>query len=139
MAATDNRNTGRIITHDPARLLDGQIDGIPESWRHALQLMRPIDGLNICCMHGRPGENWVFQAEGEPNLSMSILLDGQMEAGVEDGDAFRLTQGQAMLLTAGQRLGGWDVLSAKGDFHLLNIHLTPKALLGLTRSAGSPA
>jgi len=120
------------MAHDPARLLEDGLDGIPESWRQTMQLSRPIDGLNLCCMHGRPGANWAFQAEGGPNVTMGLLLAGCMEAGLEDGEPFRLESGQAVLLAAGQRVCGWNVLSARGDFHLLNINLTQEALAGLT-------
>jgi len=120
------------IVHDPSRMIDSSLDGVPESWRQTLQLTRPIDGLNICCMHGRPGANWTFQAEGEPNLTMGLLLEGRMEAGIEDGAEFRLEPGQAVLLATGQHVCGWDVLSAQRDFHLLNINLTQDALRGLT-------
>jgi len=122
----------RIVSHDPARMMDESLDGVPESWRQTLQLSRPMDGLNICCMHGRPGANWTFQAESGPNLTMGLLLEGRMEAGVEDGAEFRLEPGQALLLATGQRTSGWDVLSAQRDFHLININLTQDALWGLT-------
>jgi len=132
MATPRIHRTRDGIVHDPARIMDESLGGVPDAWRQTMQLSRPIDGLNICCMHGRPGANWTFHAESEPSLTMGLLLEGRMEAGVEDGAEFRLEPGQALLLTTGQRTCGWDVLSARRDFHLLNINLTQNALRGLT-------
>jgi len=120
------------ITHNPARLLDENLDGVPEAWRQTMQLSRPIEGLNIHCMHGQPGADWAFQSQGEPNLTIALLLEGRMEAGIEDGTAFQLEPGQALLMAVGAAVGGWNVLSPKRNIHLLNINLSPQALPGLT-------
>jgi len=120
------------MAYDPARLLDDGLDGVPEPWRQAMQLSRPIAGLNICRMHGRPGADWAFQAAGEANLTLALLLQGRMEAGMEGGAALRLEAGQAVLIASGQRTCGWNVLSARHDFHLLNINLAQDALAGLS-------
>jgi len=132
MATPHIHRTHNSIVHNPARIMDESLDGVPDAWRQTLRLLRPIDGLNICCMHGRPGASWTFHAESEPSLTMGLLLEGRMEAGVEDGAEFRLEPGQALLLTTGERTCGWDVLSARRDFHLLNINLTQETLLRLT-------
>lgn len=118
--------------HDPARIMDSRLQGIPEDWRQTIQLDRPMDGVNICCMNGHPGSNWAFEAEGGPSLSMSILLEGQMEAGIKDGAEFQLTSGQALLMAVGQHVTGWDMFSARRGFSMVNINLTQEALLGMT-------
>ncbi|MFJ5483618.1 helix-turn-helix transcriptional regulator [Pectobacterium actinidiae] len=118
--------------HDPARMLDSVLLGVPEDWRNTMQLDRPFEGVNICCMHGQPSSKWAFEAQGGPSLSMSILLEGQMEAAIKDGSEFRLQSGQALLMAVGQQVSGWDVFSTKREFRMVNINLTREALLGMT-------
>ncbi|HBO0525592.1 TPA: helix-turn-helix transcriptional regulator [Pseudomonas aeruginosa] len=126
------RRVSERAKHDPARMLDSMLLDIPEDWRNTMQLDRPLEGVNICCMHGRPNSQWAFEAQGGPSLSMSILLEGQMEAAIKDGSEFRLRSGQAVLMAIGQQVSGWDVFSAERDFRMVNINLTREALLGMT-------
>lgn len=83
-------------------------------------------------MNGQPGSSWAFQAEGGPCLSMSILLEGKMEAAVEEGNEFRLESGQILLMAVGQHASGRDVLSAERDFRMISINLMQQALLDIT-------
>lgn len=132
MADTLIRSVHSRVVHDPARIIDSQLDGVPDSWRHTMQLERPAEGINICCMNGHPGSSWAFEAEGDPAVTLAILLDGHMEAGVQDGAELAMGAGQVLLMAVGERARGWDVLSSPDDFHLVNINLTEQALLGLT-------
>ncbi|SHI25615.1 helix-turn-helix transcriptional regulator [Pollutimonas bauzanensis] len=122
----------RGVSHDPAKLMDGRLEGIPEDWQCLMQLHRPAEGCNICCMNGQPSSKWAFQAEGGPSLTLSILLEGRMEAAIDDGAEFRVDSGSVVLMATGQHTAGWDVLSAERDFRMVNINLTQQALQGLT-------
>jgi len=120
------------IIYDPAKLLDENLNGIPESWQQSMQLIRPITGLNLCCIRGKPGANWAFNSAGGPNLTIGLLLEGHMETGIENGTEFQLESGQALLMAVGTKVSGWNVLSARNHIHLLNFNVSPQALLGLT-------
>ncbi|WP_147476903.1 helix-turn-helix transcriptional regulator [Vandammella animalimorsus] len=125
-------HTRNAPVQDPARLMDSALGGVPQAWRQAIWLERPNEGINLCGMNGRPGEDWAFESASAPALALSILLEGRMEAAFEDGAAFGLGAGQALLMAAGQHTRGWNVLSGAGPFRLLNLHLSPQALRGLT-------
>jgi len=127
MACSQNK-----ISHDPAKMLDESFERIPESWRYSMQLIRPMDGLNLCHIRGQPGADWAFRSEGGPNLTIGLLLEGYMEAGIEGGTDFCLKAGEAVLMGVGASVSGWNVLSPRRNIHLLNINLSPQALLGLT-------
>lgn len=120
------------VSQDPTRIMDSRMEGVPEGWRQSIQLDRPLEGVNICTMNGRPSSNWAFEAEGGPGLTMSILLDGTMEAGIADGTDFRLGAGHVLMMAVGEHVSGWDVFSTDRDFRMVNINLTQQALLGMT-------
>ncbi|MGG4603649.1 helix-turn-helix transcriptional regulator [Paenalcaligenes sp. Me131] len=124
-----------VLSHNPAKMVESKLDGVPDSWRQTMLLERPNDGINICSMYGRPSDTWVFQSETEPALSMSFLLEGRIEAAIEDGVDLRLKDEQVLLMASNQPIGGWDVFSAEKDFKLVNVHITAKALEGLTGMA----
>jgi len=72
---------------DPAKVQeDGHgWEGIPENWRHAVHTYQPCEGMFINCINGRTGSKWAFAAEGPPAFSVNILLEGRMQAALDDG------------------------------------------------------
>lgn len=121
-----------IVSHNPAKMVESKLDGVPDTWRQTMLLERPNEGINICSMYGSPDRNWAFQSETEAALSMSFLVNGRIEAAIEDGVDVRLENEQVMLMASNQPISGWDVFLANDDFKLVNIHITAQALLGLT-------
>lgn len=121
-----------VLSHNPAKMVESKLDGVPDTWRQTMLLERPNAGVNICSMYGRPSDQWVFQSETEPALSMSFLLEGRIEAAIEDGVDLRLSNEQVLLMASNQPISGWDVFSAEKDFKLVNVHITASALEGLT-------
>lgn len=122
----------RVKRHNPAALKELKALSIPESWARIMQVDHPREGVNICCMNGRPDAPWTFPVEGGASFSMSILQKGCIEAGFDNGERFRLDGGYVSLTATGEHLSGWDTFTAEQGFRLVNIHLTPEALCGLT-------
>ena len=118
--------------YNPASMGEGQFDRAPEAWRDLVQLDRPLEGVDICSISGRPGSSWTFRSEGDLALSMSILLEGRVEAVLDGGPSFSLEGGQALLLAVERGVSGWNRLSAVRGFHLVNIHVMHHALPGLS-------
>lgn len=115
--------------HNPAQVTQ---QALPESWARIIQMEQPRPGVNICFMNGRPDNAWTFKVEGGASLSMSILLRGCIEAGFDNGETFRLNAGCVSLTATGEQVSGWDTLTPEPEFRLVNIHLTPDALDGMT-------
>ncbi|EMV8752379.1 helix-turn-helix transcriptional regulator [Escherichia coli] len=112
---------------DPAKVQeDGHgREGIHEDWRHAVHTYQPCEGMFINCINGRTGSKWAFAAEGPPAFSVNILLEGRMQAALDDGGVLDVRAGSAVLMATGQYASGWDVLDgqSEGAFRMLSIHI----------------
>lgn len=126
------RRVVRLRRHDPAALRELKALSIPDSWARIMTLDRPRDGVNICCINGRPDAPWHFPVEGGASFSMSIMQKGCIEAGFDQGEQFRLDAGYVSLTATGEHISGWDTFTPEQGFRLVNIHLTPEALTGMT-------
>ncbi len=126
-----SRGTYQEKRQDPANIKQNMAS-FPENWVRITRVDHPREGVNICCMNGRPDSALEFQVESGPSLSMSILMRGCIEAGFDNGDQFRIDAGCVSLLISGEQTSGWDRLTPELDFQLVNIHLTQEALYSMT-------
>jgi AraC family transcriptional activator of pyochelin receptor len=119
---------------DPSTIREAMLEGVHRDWRHAMYLHQPGDGLNISCINGRPGGIWEFEAEGPPAFSINILLEGRMQAAVDDGSVIDVKAGSVALLASGQYTHGWDALDGKceGAFRMVSIHMPQNIMAALT-------
>lgn len=119
---------------DPGQMREGAMSGIQEAWQHAVKGYQPCEGLSISSINGRPGNSWAFQAEGPPAFSLSILLEGRMQAAFDDGSVIDVRAGSAIIMATGQYTTGWDVLDSKPDgaFRMVSIHMPEEAMPNLT-------
>lgn len=85
MAMTPSRRYFSDTRYNPAQMESIGLDSVPEEWRQAIWIAQPNVGVNLFSINGEMTSNWVFQAQGEQALSLSILLHGKMESAIDDG------------------------------------------------------
>jgi AraC family transcriptional activator of pyochelin receptor len=119
---------------DPGKMLEATLPGIPQEWQPAVKCYQPGEGLSLSHISGRPGSQWAFEAEGSPAFSLSILLEGRMQAAFDNGSVLDARSGSAVIMATGQHTSGWDVLDGRSDgaFRMVSIHMPEDAMLNLT-------
>lgn len=126
------KRTTQPVSYNPATMIENQFNGVPETWQHIMHVIRPHTGINICTMNGRPDGAWTFTSNSEAALSISFLLKGHITAAIENDVDLQVKNEQVVFMASNEALSGWDVFSGQQDFKLINIHITPLALQGLT-------
>lgn len=122
----------REVRYDPATITDKTIPEVPPSWARIIQIVQPLQGVSICSINGQPEASWSFLTENSPSVSLSILLEGRIESVVEHGSEFMLNRGSVIMTSTSQTISGKNVLIPDTEFRMVNINLTPEALLGMT-------
>jgi AraC-like DNA-binding protein len=119
---------------DPGKLREHGLEGVHRDWRHAMHAHRPCEGLHINCINGRPGGKWAFRAEGAAAFSISILLEGRMQAALDEGAVVEAGAGSTILMASGQYARGWNELDGQSEnaFRMISIHMPQTAMAGLT-------
>lgn len=130
MARSSKPAPGRAL--DPSTLQADELDGVPENWRHAVNIQQPGQGLYVACISGRACTPWRFQASGSAAFSINILLEGRMQTAFDNGAVVHASAGSAILMAAGEPASGWNVFESQGAFRLVSVHLPADAMLCLT-------
>lgn len=111
MAMTPSRRYFSDTRYNPAQMESIGLDSVPEEWRQAIWIAQPNVGVNLFSINGEMTSNWVFQAQGEQALSLSILLHGKMESAIDDGRDLSLQAGYLLVMGVGDTVRGWNVFS----------------------------
>jgi len=111
------------------------LQDVPESWRHALQLHHPCAGLHLHGIHGQPGGTWQFKSAGAAAFGLTVVLEGRMETGfAHDSSGIVARSGSAIVMATDVSASGWNVLDSQGcgHFRMLSIHIPRAAVCHVT-------
>jgi len=111
------------------------LQGVPESWRHALQVYHPCAGLHLHGIQGQPGDTWQFESAGAAAFALTVVLEGRMETGfAHDSSGIAACSGSAIVMATDANASGWNVLDSQdcGHFRMLSIHVPQAAVFNVT-------